>query len=648
MCGISGLIYKGGSLLNMEELGREMNSNLKHRGPDDSGIYYNNKIGILINHTRLAINDLSNNGHQPMESNSGRYIISFNGEIYNFCKLRKEIENSSYQINWKGHSDTEILLSAIDIWGLEHTLNKVIGMFSIALYDKREETLCLTRDRFGEKPLYWGFPEINNKSLIIFGSELSVFKSFYNFEKKISKEALSLFLNYSYIPSPYSIYENIWKIEAGHILTIRLPLNDKINTFNSEPWWKLTDVISKGNSFDITNENEAIKILENDLKNSVLYQSKADVNVTSFLSGGVDSSLITALLQSTRSNKINTFTVGFENENYNEAPFAKSIAGYLGTEHNELIFTNQDAINLIPLLSNFYSEPFADPAAIPTYLMCKAAENSGFKVALTGDGADELFGGYNRYTLAPKIWNIFSILPARLRPYISTLMSYMPASFGELISMPQFKERVEKISYRLKYSSSLDELYMLLVREWHDISMLIKDYKSEFQYDIAINQDLNHLHLNQISKMMALDCLSYLTDNNQVKIDRAAMSVSLETRSPFLDINVVDSSWKISENLKVKGSTGKYILKQILSNYIPRELFERRKSGFATPIKDWLRGPLKEWAMDLIETKTRDSENYLSNQTIKILWDDHIGLKDDNSKKLWPILVWKAWEIDND
>tara|TARA_Y100001968_G_scaffold333938_1_gene401422 strand:+ start:110 stop:2056 length:1947 start_codon:yes stop_codon:yes gene_type:complete len=647
MCGISGLIKTQKCSLDLKDLGNKMNENLRNRGPDDSGIFYDNQKGILINHTRLSINDLSTNGHQPMESNSRRYIISFNGEIYNFTNLKKEIENSSYEVYWKGHSDTEVLLAAIDHWGLKDSLKKIIGMFAIALYDKEEETITLARDRFGEKPLYWGYPETNNNCLIIFGSDLSVFKNFKTFDNKISREALSLFLNYSYIPSPYSIYEKIWKLEAGHLLTIKVPLNNQSNTFVSESWWDLTNIIKVDNNLQIKDEKEAIKIIEGNLKESVESQSKADVNVTSFLSGGIDSSLITAILQSTRAQKINTFTVGFENKNYNEAPFAKSIADYLGTEHNEIIFTYQDALELIPVLSKFYSEPFADPAAIPTLLMCKAAEDSGFKVALSGDGADELFGGYNRYTLAPRIWSIFSKLNPKLRPFITSLMSYLPSNFGSLISMPQFKERVDKLSYRLKYSNSLDELYQLLVKEWYDISILLKDYNHNLKYDIAINKDLSNYNLNPISKMMAIDCLSYLIDNNQVKIDRAAMAYGLETRSPFLDKNLVHSSWQICESLKVKETKGKYILKKILSNYMPEELFNRRKSGFATPIKEWLRGPLEIWGKDLINTKIKEDNSFICNDVVIDLWDDHINLKKDNSKKLWPILVWKAWATDN-
>ena len=647
MCGISGLISWQNSSLNLQSIGSDMNKQLNSRGPDDAGIYYNNKIGVLINHTRLSINDLSKNGHQPMESISKRYILSFNGEIYNFHELKLEIENSSYPINWSGTSDSEVLMAAIDKWGLEIALNKAIGMFAIALYDKESEQIILARDRFGEKPLYWGFPESGNNSIIIFGSDLTVFKTFKRFQNKVCNDALSLFINYSYIPSPYSIYENIWKLNAGHLLKINLPLNEKSNDFISKPWWELKDIINLDSVNLISNEIEAKNLIERELKQSVQYQSKADVNVTSFLSGGIDSSLITALLQSSRSTKINTYTVGFENENYNEAPFAKTIAGYLGTSHNELILTNEDALSIVPLLSNFYSEPFADPAAIPTYLMCKAAANSGFKVALSGDGADELFGGYNRYTLAPKVWKFFNKLHPRIRPLVTSLIKQLPSGFEKFISMPQFKERVEKLSDRLNFSNSIDELYQLLIREWNDISIIIKDNNFNLKYNIAVNTDLKDHNLSDVSRMMVLDCLSYLSDNNQVKIDRAAMAVSLETRSPFLDKNVAVSSWKISESLKIKNAQGKYILREILSNYIPRNLFDRHKSGFATPIKDWLRGPLKEWSMDLMNTSTLKSDGYLNEETVKGLWDDHINLKMDNSKKLWPILMWQAWNIDN-
>ena len=649
MCGISGLINLQKSLSELRELGISMNHSLQHRGPDNEDSYVNEDLGILLNHTRLSIHDLSEAGNQPMKSNSGRYLITFNGEIYNYKEIKEELKYS-----WRSTSDTEVFLGAVEEWGLDKALEKSIGMFAFALLDNKEEVLHLVRDRIGEKPLYWGFASESNDKFIIFGSELNAFKAIPEFRNSINIQSLSLLLNYGYIPSPFSIFNKIWKLPAGNILSIKLPIQEKFNDFKPKAWWKLTDVINHEREALIKDETEAIILIKENLKRSVLYQSRADVKVTSFLSGGIDSSLVTAILQTQNSKKINTFTVGFESEDLNEAPFAKKIADYLDTEHTELMFTDKDALNIIPNFHNFYSEPFADPAAIPTLLMCKAARQSGFKVALSGDGADEVFGGYNRYTLAPKIWERFSRIDPKLRPLILLFIKLIPKNFieksGRMFGISQFLERVEKLSYRLNYANSIDDLYFLLIKEWHDISIIMhSNQKNNIKTTnrIGINTNLESHDLQSISKMMALDCLSYLPDNNQVKLDRASMAFGLETRSPFLDKVLIDYSWRLPETMKVRNATGKVILKNILEGYLPKKIFDRSKSGFATPIKDWLRGPLKEWASDLLQADELKKNDYLDVQLISNLWNDHIGFKADNSKRLWPILIWQNWLCNN-
>tara|TARA_Y100001968_G_C19448760_1_gene767059 strand:+ start:2771 stop:4717 length:1947 start_codon:yes stop_codon:yes gene_type:complete len=647
MCGISGIIINERCSLPLENLGISMNQELKHRGPDNSGHFLDINQGLLLNHTRLSINDLSKKGNQPMTSKSGRYVIVFNGEIYNHIELKKELKS-----NWDGNSDTEVLLAGIEEWGLETTLNNSIGMFAFALYDQKEKIIKLVRDRLGEKPLYWGFAGEDNDNMFVFSSEINAFKVIPEFNNKINIESLSLLINYSYIPCPYSIYNRIWKLTPGNILELKLPLKSYKNNYKPKSWWKLTDAIIKSSDELVKDEVEATLLIEDSLKRSIKYTSRADVKLTTFLSGGVDSSLITAILQSQSWNRINTFTVGFENKDFNEAPYAKSIADYLNTNHNELTFTDKNALDIVPNLHKYYTEPFADPASIPTFLMCELANKSGFKVALSGDGADEIFGGYNRYTLAPKIWSKFSKINPKLRPLISNFIELLPGKLirasGQLLGITQFAERIEKLSNRINYANSIEELHQLLVKEWHDISAIMhKSFDERYAYEIGINTNLNELNLSSISNMMTLDCLSYLPDNNQVKLDRAAMSVSLETRSPFLDKDLVDDSWRIQEIMKIRNSSGKFILKSILGKYLPTDLYKRSKSGFATPIKEWLRGPLKHWADDLLSTKMLNDELYLDNKVVNKLWSDHISAKSDNSKKLWPILIWKNWYYHN-
>ena len=646
MCGISGIISRNKSLNFLGEISKLMNSSLLRRGPDNNDLYIYEKEGILLNHTRLSINDLTPTGNQPMASNNDRFIIIFNGEIYNHKELRKKLN-----YKWKGTSDTETLLACITNWGLQKSLENFIGMFAFALLDKKDNKLHLVRDRFGEKPLYWGFAGKDED--FIFGSDLSIFKVYPGFNNEINRYALAKFLNYSYIPSPFSIYKKIWKLEAGKLLTINLPISNNTD-FIPKSWWSLEEVIDRGLSNQINDKEEASEEFKQHLTNAINYQSKSDVNVTSFLSGGIDSSLVTCILQSIRSEKINTFTVGFENNKYNEAPFAKAISDFIGTEHNELKFTAQDALEIVPRIPNFFSEPFGDPACIPTYLMCQAARQSGFKVALSGDGADEIFGGYNRYTLSPSIWKKISIFSPKSRRLISTFVEICPDIvfdiFGRFSGIPQFNDRLKKLTYRLNYANSFDELYKLLITEWHDIRSLINTNSIEnIKYDelLGVNRNLNRFDIDPVSKMMALDSLSYLTDNNQVKLDRASMASSLETRSPFLDKNLTEFSWKLPIDMKVKGKTGKLILKNLLSNYIPKEMFDRSKSGFATPIKEWLRGPLKEWGNDLLDQSVLNKQNFLSTNLVNQLWMEHISGKKDNSKKLWPILMWQAWLEEN-
>ncbi|WP_413677058.1 asparagine synthase (glutamine-hydrolyzing) [Prochlorococcus marinus] len=649
MCGIAGLICKDRQILALDEIGSKMNTSLLNRGPDDSGIWIDNDIGILLSHTRLSVNDLSKAGHQPMLSSSNRFVLTFNGEIYNHWDLRQELEITQGSQNWKSHSDTETLIQAIECWGVYKTLTKLIGMFAFGIFDRKENKFYLARDRFGEKPIYWGITDVGTRKVLIFGSDLKALKSYPEFNNTINRESMGLFINYNYVPDPHSIYENIWKLEAGKILEIDVT-DDDYSKIYPMSWWQLEDTIKNVDGREIENESEAINLLKQELIKSVKSQSKADVKITSFLSGGIDSSLVSALLQETSNSQINTFTIGFENKRFDEATYARRISNYLGSNHSELIFTNEDALNIVPKINEYYSEPFADPAAIPTLLLCNAAKSQGYTVALSGDGADELFGGYNRYTMAPKIWKYFGIIPNFMKPMLINSVNKLSTQsidlIGSILKIRQFRERLYKITDKISYSNSLEDLYYRLIREWSDVSS-ITEYKYNQPFtpisNERLNQSIHELKLDPVTFMMVIDCLSYLPGNNQVKLDRASMAVGLETRSPFLDKNVGELIWRLPINLKIKNNCGKYILKEILADYIPKKLFERPKAGFATPINEWIKGPLREWAEEMLNSNKVRDEGFLNPEITTKLLNEHIQGVKDNSKKLWSALIWESW-----
>ena len=656
MCGIAGLLSSKRNDLDLDNELKKMVTSIQHRGPDNTGFWNDSDLPFKMAHQRLSIIDLNITGNQPMISHSGRYVLTLNGEIYNHKQLRFELEKSYHISNWRGHSDTEVFLELIEELGVKTALIKSEGMFAFALWDRKEKTLILARDRMGEKPLYYGFSGFGSNRIFLYGSELSCISSWKYFNNKVNRHALSQLLNYGAISAPNTIFKDIKQLPPGHIF--KLNTTNLLETTLSNPWWTFNESISKSLSNQFTSEKEALIYLEETLIQAVNKQSVADVEIGSFLSGGIDSSLITALLQNQTNSKVRTFTIGFEESSFDESGYAKAVAQYLGTNHTETIMTACDAQKIIPNLSSIYSEPFADSSQIATHLVCREAHNNGLKVALSGDGGDELFGGYNRYFLGPRIWDRISVLPFNIRKLLGSFILKIPPSaidlLGDYIKISRLGHKSHKLANRLSYINSIDELYMSLISEWQNQYELLKPniditnsaekpYPKGVEIPSSINED-------QIAKMMAYDTLNYLPNDILTKVDRAAMCNSLETRAPFLDHNVLECAWRIPTNYKTgeRKNIGKLILKKILSKYMPLELIERPKMGFGVPVGEWIRGPLKEWSSDLLAKDKIESQGFLKPELINNLYSEHQSRRYNHTAKLWHILMWQSWlEFNN-
>tara|TARA_B100001057_G_scaffold264273_1_gene264375 strand:- start:2426 stop:4396 length:1971 start_codon:yes stop_codon:yes gene_type:complete len=648
MCGIVGLISPNiNSETKLKSEIMKMSNRISHRGPDSDGFWLDVKNNLALGHKRLSILDLSSNGNQPMISSNRRYVIVFNGEIYNHLQIRKYIVNSN--INWKGNSDTETLLEAINILGIKKALNLCIGMFAFGLWDTQEKTLTLVRDRFGEKPLYYGW--VNN--CFVFSSELKSIKSLSGFNNKVSRNAIAQYLQFNYIPSPLSIYENIYKLEKSKIIYLKPTLN-KVIEIKSERYWSLDNIIKKSKNKMLTDEKETIKLIKNSIKDSVKLQMISDVPIGSFLSGGIDSSLITAMMQEQSFKSISTFTVGFEEFGFDESLYAKKISNHLKTNHNEIFIKSQEALDVIPNLSSIYDEPFSDSSQIPTFLLSKFAKND-VTVILSGDGADEIFGGYNRYTLTPIIWAKISILPFPIRRAIGSVLSTVPIQlldlFGAFLNsflsdkkkISRFGDKIHKMSRRFEVSSNLDEFNYSFSMEWDNVQSIFKEQNEKEGLIKKLNRHKNLNLQSPTERMMYQDINHYMTDDILCKVDRASMANSLETRIPFLNHNLVEMSWRVPENLKIKNQKGKWILREILKTYIPENLYERPKTGFSIPLAQWLRGPLREWADSLINKKMINEQGYFYFENIKKMWLQHLTGRYDWSSRLWCILILQSW-----
>lgn len=668
MCGFAGFLRGSAAIPDMEGAARAMGSAIVHRGPDAAGVWTDVPSGIALSHQRLSILDLSSAGNQPMVSADGRFVLVYNGEIYNHCDLRTELEDSANHLEWKGHSDTETLLASIQTWGLEATLSRAKGMFALALWDRKERRLSLARDRIGEKPLYYGWCG----GSFVFGSELKALRAHPRFSNDVSRDALTHYLRHLYVPAPFSIYERIYKLEPGCILDISAsdlgnapmvaprpatsPRGGSQSGIALTRWYSLTDTAANGLTDPINDPVTAEAELERVLCQAVERQSLADVPLGGFLSGGVDSSLILALMQEQSDVPVSSFTIGFDEPAYNEAPFANDVATHLGTAHRETIVTAADARNIIPTLPSLYDEPFADSSQIPTHLVCAAARKQ-VTVALSGDGGDELFGGYNRHLWGPSLWSRASVLPVSMRRLFAAAVLSIPAGGWSAANgiinrvlpgatgIARLEEKAEKLATRLGDAMTLDDFYIRLVSEWQKPEAIVIGGASGIGPLLAdplpaiINQD-------PATQMMIRDGLTYLPDDILCKVDRAAMAVSLETRVPFLDPDVVEMAWRIPTELKIRGGEGKSILRQLLYKRVPKALIERPKVGFGVPIGQWLRGPLRDWAEDLLDAEQIRADGFFVSAEVEQAWHDHLAGKRDETGKLWGVLMFQAWRKD--
>lgn len=643
MCGFAGFV--GARIGDDGAIRRSlscMGSRIAHRGPDSEGIWYDSAVGVGLVHRRLAILDLSPAGNQPMVSVSGRFVLAFNGEIYNHHNLRSELKD----IQWRGVSDTETLLAALEAWGVERTLKKCIGMFAIALWDRDQRCLFLARDRCGEKPLYYGW----QNETFLFGSELKALQVHPQFVGEIDRNALTLLMRHNCIPGPHSIYKDIYKLQPGTWLQIN-PSNASVYE-TPIPYWSLQQVINRGsdsNHFD--SDDEAIGALDLLLRDAVRQQMVADVSLGAFLSGGVDSSAIVALMQAQSDRPVKTFTVGFREEGFNEADHAKAVARHLGTDHTELYVSPREAMDVIPRLPSLYDEPFSDSSQIPTFLVSQMTRQH-VTVALSGDAGDELFGGYNRYFWASELWRKLGRVPTPLRTMLAQSITLLPPTkwnsvFSALGSLVPSRLRYANPGSKMhKLAETLaarrpEEIYHRLISHWKKPADLVI---GATEPPTALTDSASWPDLVDFEhRMMYLDAITYLPDDILVKVDRAAMGVSLETRVPFLDHRVVEFAWRLPLSMKIRNGQGKWILRQVLYKYVPRELIERPKMGFGVPIDSWLRGPLRDWAEDLLDPSRLLQEGYFSPIPIREKWEEHLSGRRDWHYYLWDVLMFQAW-----
>jgi len=645
MCGFVGFLDRqnlANPLNTLERMSRE----IQRRGPDDSDVWQEESLKFYVSFRRLAILDLTEAGRQPMLSKSGRYVICFNGEIYNHLEIRDSLLKDFNYTNWIGGSDTETLLAAIEHYGLIDALNMSVGMFALSLFDKKTQELSLARDRFGEKPLYYGW---TGKSFV-FGSELGAIKKIDNFSNNLSDQAVSYFLNYSYVPSNLSIYEGIFKVDAGEIIIIDVR-NNSIK--EKKRFWDLEKEFLNSKTSKFSSYQEGIETLEEGLRESLRIQMIADVPLGSFLSGGIDSSLITALMQDISMNKVKTFTIGFENKNYDESMHAERVAKHLGTEHTKIDVTENEALEVIPLLPNYYSEPFADSSQIPTFLVSKIAKEK-VTVALSGDGGDELFGGYTRYLWGERIWNKISVIPFPIRKLIGKGIQLTPESIflgiegllsksGKADGVSFLNDKAKKLSRRLTYIHSDRQLYNSLATQWNSLDSLLA---SNLESSAFIDQ-FYFKELSFIENMMLWDISSYLKEDILTKVDRAAMSNSLETRAPFLDHRLAKIAFRFDESMLINNKTGKMPLRSILDKYVPKNITERPKAGFGIPVGIWIKDQLRDWAESYLNENLIKSQGILNYSYVQKIWLQHLKGNQDHTVRLWNILMLSSWLEDS-
>ena len=642
MCGIAGFFAPclSAERSELHDRALKMAEALAARGPDDRGEWVDKTAGIGFAHRRLAVLDLSPTGHQPMISASGRTVITYNGEIFNFQELKGELEGMGYQ--FRGHSDTEVILEGCERWGVAATAKKLIGMFAFALWDQDKRSLFLVRDRLGIKPLYWG----RFGKHLLFASQIKALKQHPAFEATIDRDALSLFMRHNYVPGPFSIYRGVRKQKPGTVLEFPSAGPEKETAF-----WSLEEVATNGiqNRLKI-NDEDAVGELEALLRDAVRRRMVADVPLGAFLSGGIDSSTVVALMQAQSSKPVHTFSIGFTESDYNEAPHAEAVARHLGTNHTTMMVTPHEAQSVIPQLPDIYDEPFADSSQIPTYLVSALARRH-VTVSLSGDGGDELFAGYNRYEYAQNLVRVASPLPPFLRRLFTRLLrrlspsdwerpfSFLPAR----IRPPQAGNKMHKLANLLEGDPG--GIYLSLLSHWQEPETIVINGREPptLLHDARVAD----LIPNFVERMQYFDTATYLPDDILVKVDRASMAVSLEARVPLLDHRVVAWAWSLPQRFRRRDGENKWILRQVLYRYAPKNLFDRPKMGFGVPIDSWLRGPLRNWAEELLDSSRLRQDGYLRPEPILKKWREHLSGKTNWAYLIWDVLMFQAWLAKN-
>ena len=643
MCGIAGFWTRGGGdPAAMRRTVTAMTDRIAHRGPDDAGAWTDAAPGIALGHRRLAIIDLSAAGHQPMASPSGRYVTVFNGEIYNFGEIRAALDRGGAAPDWRGHSDTEVMLAGFDAWGIVETLRRSNGMFALAVWDRQKRELVLARDRLGEKPLYYG----RCGSTVLFASELRAIEAHPGFTRVIDRASVGAFLRYGYVPAPHSIWQGIAKLPPATMITIA---DDGRTIGTPEPYWRLDEAVERGRADPLTDIAAATDQLEALLTDAVGLRMIADVGLGAFLSGGIDSSLIVALMQRQSAQAVKTFTIGFEDGRFDEAPHAKRVAEHIGTDHEELYVDAKTTLDVVPRLPAIWDEPFGDASQIPTFLVSQLARRH-VTVSLSGDGGDELFGGYNRYLHGARVSALAERVPVRLRDPLATILGSRPAgaaaeAINALLPMRRrhlgLTDRLGKAAVALRQSDPIAAYYRLVSHQ-HD--------PADFLVDAGMHPGVSGLSVpagaDLRETMMYLDTLTYLPDDVLTKVDRASMAVALESRVPFLDHRVVEFAWRLPMAAKIGGGVGKRILRDILYRHVPRTLIERPKTGFTVPIAAWLKGSLRDWAEALLDPAAMAADGILDPDAVRGLWDANERGQGAHHAQLWDLLMFQAWWED--
>jgi asparagine synthase (glutamine-hydrolysing) len=637
MCGLTGFFDIAASLPADEARARiaAMTETIRHRGPDDGDVWVDAAAGIALGHRRLSIVDLSAAGHQPMVSSCGRFVVAYNGEAYNADDLRPELEAAGRP--FRGHSDTEVIVEGCAVWGVRATVERLIGMFALAVWDRQERRLTLVRDRMGIKPLYWG----RFGDLFAFGSELKTLRAMPGWTPEIDRGAVAAYMRHTWIPAPFTIYRGVFKLEAGKILSIGADGATNLETYWSVEGAARAAAVDKGRMGD----GEAADALHDLLADAVKRRMVADVPLGAFLSGGIDSSTVAALMQAQSDRPVKTFSIGFREAGYDEAQHAKAVARHLGTEHTELYAEPSHALDLIPRLPDIYDEPFADSSQIPTYLV-SAMTRRHVTVALSGDGGDELFGGYNRYLWAGKFHRLSRRLPGAVRSAGAAALTAMPEGLiglalrakGDHRSPALIKDRLLKIA-KILPESDPDAIYRRLLTHWEGVVPGAAEPKGAV-WDDGMRDWLPDF----MERMQARDMLAYLPDDILTKVDRASMAVALEARVPIIDHRVVEFSWRLRRDQKIRDGQGKWLLRQVLYRYVPRDLVERPKTGFSMPVAEWLRGPLKDWAADLLDEKRLREDGLFDAAAIRRAWDEHQSGRRNWQYHLWAATMFQAWK----